>query len=106
MLDVTFGSHVRTKAINVEVLVNDDIQQRVARWSLHCDFLAVPVDEVHRHLVVRPVGGGQKTVLRYFSIYTSQDNERHNDSEEPELHFTAPQWSEVTTEVFVKVAFL
>lgn len=48
-------SRIRTKAIDVEVLVDDDIQQRVAWRSLNCDLLSVSVDEVHRHLVVRPV---------------------------------------------------
>lgn len=47
----------RTEAIDVEVLVDDDIQQRVARRALHSDLLPVSVDEVHRHLVVRPEGG-------------------------------------------------
>lgn len=48
----------RTEAIDVEVLVDDDVQQRVARRALHSDLLPVSVDEVHRHLVIRPEEGG------------------------------------------------
>lgn len=47
---------LHTKAINVEVLVDDDIEQRISRRALHCDLLSISVDEVHRHLIVWPEG--------------------------------------------------
>lgn len=50
----SFVSHARTEAIDVEVLVDDDVQQRVARRAFYRHLLPVSIDEVHRHLVVRP----------------------------------------------------
>jgi len=47
-----FNSH--TKAIKVEVFVNDDVEQRVSGRPLRRDLLPVSVDEGHRHLVVQP----------------------------------------------------
>ena len=47
-------SCLRTKAIEVEVFINDNIEQWVSRRPLHCDLLPVSVEEVDRHLVVWP----------------------------------------------------
>ena len=47
---------VRTKAVKVQVLIDDQVQQRVPGGALRRDLLPVAVHEVDRHLVVRPEG--------------------------------------------------